>query len=55
MTIKVVEIEQIAGLKFVRVIESGEVSLRRFELQPDAERFAEGERMRLGLGKVVRR
>jgi hypothetical protein len=55
MTIKVVEIEQLAGRQFVRVIENGEVSIRRFDRVMEAEAFADGERTRLGLSKVVRR
>jgi hypothetical protein len=50
-----VEIEQLGERHFVRVIEDGNVSLRGFDLLPDAQRFAEGERQRMNLPLVVHR
>ena len=50
-----VEIEQIGGREYVRVIDDGNVSIRGFDRLPDAERFAESERQRLNLPKIVYR
>jgi hypothetical protein len=52
---QVIEIEQLGGRQYVRVIENGNVKIRGFALLLEAETFAESERMRLGLTKVVRR
>ena len=50
-----VEIEQLGGRSYVRIIENGEVRIRGFDRRPDAESYAEGERLRLNLTSVVRR
>ena len=50
-----VEIEQLGGRSYVRIIENGEVRIRGFDRGPDAESYAEGERLRLNLTNVVRR
>jgi hypothetical protein len=49
-----VEIESLGGRHYVRVIENGSVTMRRFDRVMDAEQCAETERMRLGLAKAVR-
>jgi hypothetical protein len=38
-----VEIEQLGGRPFVRVIEDGDIRLRAFSTMSEAESFAEGE------------
>jgi hypothetical protein len=48
-----VEIEQLGGRHFVRTIEDGNVRLRAFDRVPDAEQFAESERVRLNLDLIV--
>ena len=50
-----VEIDQMDGQLFVRVIDDGKVSIRGFSHLPDAERFAEGERQRMNLPRIVYR
>lgn len=50
-----VEIEELDGRHFVRVIEDGSVSLRGFNFLPDAERFAESERRRMNLPSIIYR
>ena len=50
-----VEIEQLDGRQFVRIIEDGVVRMRGFDHLPDAERFAEGERQRMNLANIVYR
>lgn len=50
-----VEIEALGGRHFVRVIDDGNLSIRGFDLLPDAERFAESERRRMNLPSIVYR
>ena len=50
-----VEIEQLGGRQLVRVIDDGNVTMRSFDSLYDAETFAEEERVRLKVAKVVRR
>jgi hypothetical protein len=50
-----VEIDQMDGQQFVRVIDDGKVSIRAFRHLPDAERFAESERQRMKLPRIVYR
>jgi hypothetical protein len=50
-----VEIEQLEGRQFVRIIEDGHLRIRVFDHLPDAERFAEGERQRMKLPTIVYR
>jgi hypothetical protein len=50
-----VEIEQIGGEYFVRVIEDGRVAIRAFDRISDAETFAESERVRVNVANVGHR
>ncbi|QND60581.1 hypothetical protein [Mesorhizobium huakuii] len=50
----VVEVVEACGEWFVRVVEDGKEYSRSFELESYALAFAEGQRMRLHLDKVVR-
>ena len=50
-----VELEQLGGTSFVRIIEDGNVRIRAFDRMSDAESFAESERRRLNLSSVFRR
>lgn len=49
-----VEVVEAIGEWFVRVIEDGNEQSRSFELESYALAFAEGQRIRLHLDKVVR-
>ncbi|KRB26837.1 MULTISPECIES: hypothetical protein [Mesorhizobium] len=49
-----VEVVEACGEWFVRVIEADQEITRSFELESFALAFAEGQRLRLGLDKVVR-
>ena len=49
-----VEVVEACGEWFVRVIEDGEEIITSFELESFAMAFAEGQRIRLHLDKVVR-
>jgi hypothetical protein len=49
-----VEVVEAIGEWFVRVVEDGKEQSRSFELESYALAFAEGQRIRLHLDKVVR-
>ena len=49
-----VEVVEAIGEWFVRVIEDGQEQSRSFELESYAIAFAEGQRIRLHLDKIVR-
>jgi hypothetical protein len=49
-----VEVVEACGEWFVRVIENGHADTRSFELESYALAFAEGQRLRLHLDKIVR-
>jgi hypothetical protein len=49
-----VEIIEVCGEWFVRVIEGGQEQSRSFELESFALAFAEGQRLRLHLDKIER-
>ena len=50
-----VELDAVGGRPFVRVIESGVVSIRLFKVESEAAAFAQSERNRLRLSQIVTR
>ena len=49
-----IEVVEACGEWFVRIVEDGKEQSRSFELESFAMAFAEGQRIRLGLEKVLR-
>ena len=50
-----VELDEAGGKPFVRVIEDGVVHIRSFERQSEATAFAQSEKERLGIERIVTR